>query len=95
MSRRIASITLDLPALFSPTSTVTSDRRGNSVDGKASPQLYAQMVSEDRQLSLSGYDVYRFGGHELDGKNGPRIVAGFFRELFQRYDILLPPSVTN
>ncbi|MFF3505645.1 hypothetical protein [Streptomyces sp. NPDC003247] len=66
-----------------------------SVDGKASPQLYAQMVSEDRQLSLSGYDVYRFGGHELDRNNGPRIVAGFFRELFQRYDILLPPSVTD
>ncbi|WP_159029531.1 hypothetical protein [Streptomyces qaidamensis] len=53
------------------------------------------MVSEDRQLSLSGYDVYRFGGHELDRNNGPRIVAGFFRELFQRYDVLLPPSVTD
>ncbi|MET9881322.1 hypothetical protein ABZZ36_43150 [Actinacidiphila glaucinigra] len=66
-----------------------------SVDGKASPQLYAQMVSEDRQLSLSGYDVYRFGGHELDRNNGPRIVAGFFRELFQRYDIPLPPSATD
>ncbi|KFG71660.1 hypothetical protein FM21_33390 [Streptomyces mutabilis] len=66
-----------------------------SVDGKASPQLYAQMVSEDRQLSLSGYDVYRCGGHELDRNNNPRIVAGFFRELFQRYDILLPPSVTD
>lgn len=66
-----------------------------SVEGKASPQLYAQMVSEDRQLSLSGYDVYRFGGHELDRNNGPRMVAGFFRELFQRYDIPLPPSVTD
>ncbi|MFC8784943.1 hypothetical protein [Streptomyces nigra] len=66
-----------------------------SVDGKASPQLYAQMVSEDRQLSLPGYDVYRFGGHELDRNNGPRIVAGFFRELFQRYDVPLPPSVTD
>ncbi|MGW3157054.1 hypothetical protein [Streptomyces sp. NPDC001089] len=66
-----------------------------SIDGKASPRLYAQMVSEDRQLSLSGYDVYRFGGHELDRNNGPRIVAGFFRELFQRYDIPLPPSVTD
>ncbi|MER5375951.1 hypothetical protein [Streptomyces sp. NPDC002553] len=53
------------------------------------------MAAEDRQLSLSGYDVYRFGGHELDRNNGPRIVAGFFRKLFQRYDILLPPSVTD
>ncbi|TVP36360.1 hypothetical protein A3L22_29330 [Streptomyces griseus subsp. griseus] len=66
-----------------------------SADGKASPQLYAQMVSEDRHLSLSGYDVYRFGGYELDRHNGPRIIAGFFRELFQRYDIPLPPSVTD
>jgi hypothetical protein len=64
-----------------------------SVNGKASPQLYAEMVSEDRKLSLSGYEVYRFGGHELDRHNGPRVVATFFRELYQRYDISLPPSV--
>lgn len=58
-----------------------------SVNGAASPELYAQMVSEDRQLKLVGYEVYRFGGHELDQKGGPHIVAGFFRELFGRYDI--------
>ncbi|WP_055606666.1 hypothetical protein [Streptomyces prasinus] len=64
-----------------------------SVNGKASPELYSQMVSEDRQLKLSGYEVYRFGGHELDQSCGPRVVAGFFRELFGRYDIPLPPTV--
>lgn len=64
-----------------------------SINGKASPELYAQMVSEDRQLKLSGYEVYRFGGHELDRSAGPRAVAGFFRELFERYDIPLPPTV--
>ncbi|WP_086709617.1 hypothetical protein [Streptomyces antimycoticus] len=64
-----------------------------SINGKASPELYAQMVSEDRQLKLSGYEVYRFGGHELDRSAGPRAVAGFFRELFGRYGIPLPPTV--
>jgi len=68
-------------------------RQHYSINGKASPELYAQMVSEDRQLKLSGYEVYRFGGHELDRSAGPRIVAGFFRELFGRYDIPLPPTV--
>lgn len=43
------------------------------VDGKQhyaegdvpSPPLYAEMVREDRALRLRGYEVYRFGGHEL------------------------------
>jgi hypothetical protein len=42
------------------------------------------MVTEDRKPKLSGYEVYRFGGHELDRRTGPHIVAGFFRELFNR-----------
>ncbi|MEU7513668.1 hypothetical protein AB0B13_16935 [Streptomyces sp. NPDC042898] len=33
--------------------------------GKASPRLYSEMVAEDRRLRLMGYDIYRFGGHEL------------------------------
>ncbi len=32
---------------------------------KASPQLDAQMVAEDRRLRLAGYEVYRFDGAEL------------------------------
>ncbi|MFJ8613582.1 hypothetical protein ACIRH0_41380 [Streptomyces sp. NPDC093675] len=64
-----------------------------SVNGRANPELYAQMVSEDRHLKLSGYDVYRFGGHEFDQSDGPRVVAGFFRELFGRFNIPPPPSV--
>ncbi|MFE3038338.1 DUF559 domain-containing protein [Streptomyces canus] len=63
-----------------------------SANGKAKPELYAQMVSEDRQLKLSGYEVYRFSSHELDQNAGSRVVASFFRELFRRYDIPLPPT---
>lgn len=34
-------------------------------DGRADPQRYATMVSEDRRLRLTGYEVYRFGGAEF------------------------------
>lgn len=36
-----------------------------------------------------------FGGHELDGNDGPPIVTGFVWDLFQRYEILLASSVTD
>jgi very-short-patch-repair endonuclease len=35
-------------------------------DGRANTALYAAMVAEDRRLRLAGYEVYRFGGKELD-----------------------------
>lgn len=54
---------------------------------KASPKLYSEMVAEDRRLKLSGYEVYRFGGHELSGKNAVEIVEHFFINLFKRHDL--------
>jgi hypothetical protein len=41
-------------------------------DGKASPRRYAEMVREDRELRLAGYEVYRFGGREFMGEQHPR-----------------------
>jgi very-short-patch-repair endonuclease len=43
------------------------------VDGKhhysradrPAPDLYGQMMEEDRRLRLSGYELYRFGGAEF------------------------------
>jgi very-short-patch-repair endonuclease len=35
-------------------------------DGHADVRLYAEMVAEDRKLRLLGYEVYRFGGYEID-----------------------------
>lgn len=54
---------------------------------RASPPLYAGMVAEDRKLRLAGYEIYRFGGYELQEPKGPAIVIEFFQVLFQRHSI--------
>jgi hypothetical protein len=59
------------------------------VDGKqhyaegdtASPKLYSDMVAEDRRLRLRGYEVYRFGGYELDAAGAADMLREFFSEL--------------
>ncbi len=33
--------------------------------GPRQPGRYAEMVAADRELQLAGYEVYRFGGHEI------------------------------
>lgn len=66
------------------------------VDGKqhyanndtASPPLYAKMVAADRELKLRRYEVYRFGGHELQGDSGKQVVEDFFRKLFVLHGLL-------
>jgi hypothetical protein len=52
----------------------------------ASPRRYAEMVAEDRELRLTGYEVYRFGGAELvDGPDTTRRLDAFFDRLADRY----------
>ena len=71
------------------------DGKEHYADGnQASPKLYSEMVSEDRRLKLSGYEVYRFGGYELthDSKKANEIVKHFFVSLFKRHDVI--PSAT-
>jgi very-short-patch-repair endonuclease len=50
----------------------------------AAPELYSKMVAEDRALRLKGYEVYRFGGHELTFGNAPALLRQFFTELIGR-----------
>jgi very-short-patch-repair endonuclease len=65
------------------------------VDGKqhyaegdtASPRLYSEMVAEDRRLRLSGYEVYRFGGHELSVPGAANMLHEFFAELLATYEV--------
>lgn len=53
--------------------------------GKASPRLYSEMVAEDRRLRLMGYDIYRFGGHELARPDASAMLDSFFEVLLSRH----------
>ena len=62
---------------------------------KASPKLYADMVKAHREMSLYGYDVYRFGGYEFwggaeDEARKRKIlekIKVFYIRLFSKYGI--------
>jgi hypothetical protein len=57
--------------------------------GAPSPRLYAEMVAEDRRLRLSGYEVFRFGGHEFVDLDAGKALAGeFFTDLLKRHGVL-------
>ena len=54
--------------------------------GRANPRRYAAMMAEDRDLRLKGYEVYRFGGAELnDTSETRRRLDTFFDRLAERY----------
>ncbi|MGH2953005.1 MAG: hypothetical protein ACRDK9_03155 [Solirubrobacterales bacterium] len=53
--------------------------------GAASPDRYAGLVREDRSIALDGYEVFRFGGAELQGSAGERLADEFFDRLIDRY----------
>lgn len=57
-------------------------------DGTASPERYAAMVSEDRNLRLAGYEVFRFGGQELvDRTTAVPMLEAFFDNLMDRHQL--------
>jgi very-short-patch-repair endonuclease len=66
------------------------------IDGKehyangdlACPEKYSEMVSEDRLLKLGGYQVFRFGGYELNQKNAIEMVKDFWIRLYQKFGII-------
>lgn len=61
------------------------DGKQHYADGDAaSPQRYAAMVAEDRNLRLLGYEVYRFGGFELTQGEPRAIVEPFLNRLIKR-----------
>ncbi len=54
----------------------------------ASVDKYADMMAAQWEMSLAGYDVYRFGAKELyNSAIGKRKVYAFFEGLFLRYGI--------
>lgn len=49
--------------------------------GKPSPRIYSDTVRGDRELRLSGYEVYRFSGYELEVDRTAHTVREFFDRL--------------
>lgn len=55
-----------------------------SRNGQAAPDLYAEMVKEDRRLRLQGYEVFRFGGAEfVNSQAAEAMLSEFFAELLR------------
>lgn len=64
------------------------DGQQHYADGdRANSKKYADMAFADRQLRLLGYEVYRFGGHELQTPDGATLITTFFRKLFAKHGI--------
>ncbi|WP_159275762.1 AbiJ-related protein [Variovorax boronicumulans] len=55
--------------------------------GRADVVRYAQMVAADRELKLAGYQIFRFGAHELLSDSAGGLVKTFFESLFKRYGV--------
>jgi hypothetical protein len=53
--------------------------------GRADASRYAALSAGDRDLRLSGYEVYRFGACELEGDAGVDLLRDFFSRLFTRH----------
>ncbi|MCM5689747.1 hypothetical protein M8037_13205 [Sinorhizobium meliloti] len=64
-----------------------------SKDEKPSLALYSDMVSADRDLRLTGYEVFRFGSNELVGNNYAQRLTVFFERLFRFHGIDPGPPV--
>lgn len=57
------------------------------------PARYADGVRGDRDLKLSGYEVFRFGAAELQGRDQARdVLRPFFRDLFRRFGVSDPAA---
>ncbi len=56
--------------------------------GQASPQKYAETMAADRDLKLREYEVFHFGGLELQQDDDSQaLVKDFFLRLFKRHGI--------
>ncbi|WP_329086149.1 hypothetical protein OG979_25160 [Actinomadura citrea] len=74
---------------FPPNATEVDGKHHYADKDTASPRLYSEMVAEDRELRLYGYEVYRFGGYELMQEEGVArdTLRGFFAELLRRHGV--------
>lgn len=88
--KRLTRQRMDFLLLFSNHERIVIEIDGKqhySENDTPSPVRYAEMVAADRKLRLAGYEVYRFGGYELQGEVGKEIVDEFINELFKRHSV--------
>ncbi len=63
-------------------------RQHYSTNGRPDSSKYAASMRGDRDLKLSGYEVFRFGTDELDDLARARpLLQRFFADLFDRFDV--------
>ena len=84
---------MDFLLLISPNTRVVIEVDGrhhySDETDRADPIAYAKMVAADRDLRLCGYDVYRFGGSDLQEQRGAtQLVEKFFEDLFRKHNVL-------
>lgn len=87
--RRVPRHRMDFLLLFSHSERIVIEVDGQqhySELNKPSPKMYGEMVSADRDLKLDGYEVYRFGGSELQARCD-ELVETFFRRLFKKHGV--------
>jgi very-short-patch-repair endonuclease len=90
--KRLVRQRMDFLMLFSTHERIVLEIDGQqhySENNTVRPDLYADMVAEDRRLRLAGYEIYRFGGYELFGNKGKTIITQFFQDLFKRHSIAM------
>ncbi|MFE5565097.1 hypothetical protein ACFQ68_08900 [Amycolatopsis japonica] len=65
-------------------------QRHYATNGRPDPALYATTMRADRELKLSGYEVFRFGTDELQPKEQARTVSeNFFPDLFRSFGVAI------
>lgn len=78
---------MDFLMLFSDRKRVVIEVDGKqhyAVGDIANPRRYSEMVAEDRRLKLAGYQVFRFGGHEIGQPGAAAMLNEFFDGLHSR-----------
>ena len=64
-----------------------------ATNGRPDTAKYAAGVRGDRDLKLSGYEVFRFGADELtDRRKAGPLLQQFFKELFHRFNVTAAPQ---
>jgi very-short-patch-repair endonuclease len=67
---------------------VDGSQHYTSADGRPNGTKYAANVRGDRDLKLSGYEVFRFGATELQDRQSARaLLQQFFADLFRRFQV--------